>query len=131
VSIALSCLTAIAVAGMLAAYLAAVHAIGLGSRDEHTVGVLSVAALAGYLATALDMSPRLKPVPTFAGWSVAAGAAVTVLMPELRQAAGLGTPDAPLLLLSLAGGALSIGLTDAVLRLRRSGEERLATDART
>ena len=127
-SLLLSLLTVAAVAGTLLAYLAAVHAVGLVTRDEHTVGVLSVAALAAYLAAVLDSSRRGGQAATFVGWVVAAAAVVIVLMPELREIVGLTTPDLPLVLLSAVGGSLAIGIADAGLRLRRSGEDSLAAD---
>jgi UDP-glucose 4-epimerase len=128
VSLVLSWLTVFAVAGVLAAYLGAVHAVGLAPRDEHTVGVLSIAALAAYLAVVLDSGRRGEQVAIFVGWAVAAAAVVTVLMPELREIGGLTTPDLTLVLLSAVGGSLAIGIADAGLRLRRTGEDRLAAD---
>jgi UDP-glucose 4-epimerase len=127
VSIALSCVTAIAVVGMLAAYLIAVHAIGQTPAQDGTVGVLSVAMLAGYLAVAID-GPR-RSLTSFAGWALVATGLVVVYMPELREGVGLAGPDEALVLLGLAGGSLAVALADAGLRLRRSGEERVATDA--
>jgi hypothetical protein len=52
-------------------------------------------------------------------------------MPAMRNALGLAGPDESRVLLALAGGALAIGIADAGLRLRRSGQERLPTDGRT
>jgi hypothetical protein len=52
-------------------------------------------------------------------------------MPEFREVVGLGAPFPSLWLLSLAGGALGVGLADAGLRLRRTGEARPASDAQT
>ncbi len=127
VSIALSCLTVIAVVGMLAAYLAAVHAIGQTGAEDRTVGVLSVATLAGYLAVALDGKHR--SLTSFAGWALVATGLVVVYMAELREPLHLAGPDESRVLLGLAGGALAVGLADAGLRLRRSGEARVATDA--
>jgi UDP-glucose 4-epimerase len=127
VSTALSCLTVIAVVGMLAAYLVAVHAIGQTGAQDATIGVLSVAMLAAYLAIAID-GPR-RSLTSFAGWALVAAGLVVVYMPELREALGLAGPDESLVLLGLAGGSLAVGLADAGLRLRRSGEERVATDA--
>jgi hypothetical protein len=129
VMLALTCVAVLAVAGTLAAYLAAVHAVGLRGDDERTVCVLTVAALIGYLAMAIESGRRVAAVASFVGWSIAAGAVVIVLMPDLREAANLGAPDPSLVLLSLAGSTLSIGLADAAIRLRRSGEERLAADS--
>jgi UDP-glucose 4-epimerase len=126
--LALTSAAVLAVLGTLAAYLAAVHAVGLRGADDRTVCVLTIAALIGYLARAIDSSRRPAAVASFAGWTLAAGAVVTVLMPDLREAANLGAADPSLVLLSVAGGALGIGLTDAALRLRRSSEERLAAD---
>jgi UDP-glucose 4-epimerase len=129
VMLALTCLAVLAVAGTLAAYLAAVHAVGLRGNDERTVCVLTVAALIGYLAMAIESGRRVAAVASFVGWSLAAGAVVIVLMPDMREAVNLGAPDPSLVLLSLAGSTLSIGLADAAIRLRRSGEERLAADS--
>jgi hypothetical protein len=122
----LTCLTVIAVMGMLAAYLAAVHAIGQTGAEDRTVGVLSVSMLAAYLAIVID-GPR-KSLTTFAGWAVVATGLVVIYMPEFREILSLAGPDESRVLLGLAGGALAIGLSDAGLRLRRSGEQRLATD---
>ncbi|HEX7298035.1 MAG TPA: NAD-dependent epimerase/dehydratase family protein [Solirubrobacteraceae bacterium] len=127
VMLALTWLTVVAVAGMLAAYLAAVHAIGQTASEDGTIAVLSVALLAGYLAIALD--GPLKSFTTFAGWAVVATGLVVVYMPELRETLGLAGPDESRVLLGMAGGALAIGLADAGLRLRRSGEARLAADS--
>jgi UDP-glucose 4-epimerase len=126
VSLVLSWLTAFAVAGVLAAYLAAVHAVGLSAASDRTIAVLSVSTLAGYLAMALD-GPR-KALWTFAGWALAAAGLVTVYMPELRETLQLAGPDESRALLGLAGGALTIAIADVGLRLRRGGEERLAAD---
>jgi len=126
VSLVLSWLTLFAVAGVLAAYLAAVHAIGVTAASDRTVAVLSVSTLAGYLAMALD-GPR-KALWTFAGWAVAAAGLVVVYMAEFREVLHLAGPDESRVLLGLAGGALAIAIADAGLRLRRTGEERLAAD---
>jgi UDP-glucose 4-epimerase len=126
VSIMLTALVVLAVAGTLAAYLAAVRAVGLTADEEHTVGVLSLVFLAAYLAR--EAGVRSRPLAAFSGWAAAAAGMVTVLMPEFREVVGLGAPFPPLWLLSLAGGALGIGLADAGLRLRRTGEARLASD---
>ena len=126
VSLVLSWLTLFAVAGVLAAYLAAVHAIGVTAASDRTVAVLSVSTLAGYLAMALD-GPR-KALWTFAGWAVAASGLVVVYMAEFREVLHLAGPDESRVLLGLAGGALAVAIADAGLRLRRTGEERLAAD---
>jgi UDP-glucose 4-epimerase len=127
VMLALTCAVAIAVAGTLAAYLASVRAIGLTAAEDRTVAVLSLAMLAGYLAIVLDGSH--KSLTTFAGWALVATGLVVVYMPELRETLHLAGPDESRVLLGLAGGSLSIGLADAGLRLRRTGEERLAAHA--
>jgi UDP-glucose 4-epimerase len=122
----LSWLTVFAVAGGLAAYLAAVHSVGLTAASDRTIAVLSVSTLAGYLAMALD-GPR-KALWTFTGWALAAAGLVMVYMGEFREALNLAGPDESRVLLGLAGGALAIAIADAGLRLRRTGEERLAAD---
>jgi UDP-glucose 4-epimerase len=127
VILALTCAVVVAVAGTLAAYLASVRAIGLTAAEERTVAVLSLAMLAGYLAVVLDGSRR--SLTTFAGWALVATGLVVVYMPELRETLHLAGPDESRVLLGLAGGSLSIGVADAGLRLRRTGEERLAADA--
>jgi UDP-glucose 4-epimerase len=130
VILALTCAAAIAVVGTLAAYLAAVHAIGVPGSQDRTVAVLSVAALAGYLAVAIDGGSR-RSLASFVGWALAATGLILIYMPELRETFGLAGPDESTLLLGLAGGALAIALADAGLRLRRSGEEWLTPDAPT
>jgi UDP-glucose 4-epimerase len=126
VSRVLAWLTLFAVAGVLAAYLAAVHAIGVSAASDRTVAVLSLSTLAGYLAMALD-GPR-KALWTFSGWALAAAGLVVVYMAEFREVLHLAGPDESRVLLGLAGGALAVAIADAGLRLRRTGEERLATD---
>jgi UDP-glucose 4-epimerase len=125
-SLVLSWLTVFAVAGGLAAYLAAVSAVGLTAASDRTIAVLSVSTLAGYLAMALD-GPR-KALWTFAGWALAATGLALVYMSEFREVLNLAGPDESRVLLGLAGGALAIAIADAGLRLRRTGEERLAAD---
>ena len=125
-SLVLSWLTVFAVAGGLAAYLAAVSAVGLTAPSDRTIAVLSVSTLAGYLAMALD-GPR-KALWTFAGWALAATGLALVYVSEFREALNLAGPDESRVLLGLAGGALAIAIADAGLRLRRTGEERLAAD---
>jgi hypothetical protein len=49
-------------------------------------------------------------------------------MPELREILHLEGPAESRVLLGLAGGALAIGIADVGLRLRRSGDDRLAAD---
>ncbi|HEY0362264.1 MAG TPA: NAD-dependent epimerase/dehydratase family protein, partial [Solirubrobacteraceae bacterium] len=127
-SIALSSLTLLAMAGVLAAYLTAVHAIGLTGAEDRTVAVLSVATLTGYLATALG-GPT-NPSWTVAGWAIAAAGVIVVYTPETRNVLALAGPDESRVLLALAGGALTIGIAGAGLRLRRGGHDRLATDGR-
>jgi UDP-glucose 4-epimerase len=127
VRFALTCLVAIAVAGALGAYLASVRAIGLTMAEDRTVAVLSLAMLAGYVAMVIDGSYRTQT--TFVGWALVATGLVVVYMPELRETLRLAGPDESRVLLGLAGGALAIGLADAGLRLRRTGEEFLAADA--
>jgi UDP-glucose 4-epimerase len=125
-SLVLSWLTVFAVAGGLAAYLVAVSAVGLTAASDRTIAVLSVSTLAGYLAMALD-GPR-KALWTFSGWACAAAGLALVYMGEFREALNLAGPDESRVLLGLAGGALAIAIADAGLRLRRTGEERLAAD---
>jgi hypothetical protein len=120
-------LVAIAVMGALGAYLASVRAIGLTMAEDRTVAVLSLAMLAGYVAMVIDGSYRTQT--TFVGWALVATGLVLVYMPELRETLRLAGPDESRVLLGLAGGALAIGLAEAGLRLRRTGEERLATYA--
>ncbi len=124
VSAVLSWLTVFAVAGVLAAYLAAVHAVGVTADSDRTVAVLAVSTLAGYLAMALD--GRRRALWTFAGWALAAAGLVLVYMPEFREALQLAGPDESRVLLGLAGGSLAVAIADVGLRLRRSGDERLA-----
>jgi UDP-glucose 4-epimerase len=126
VSVVLSWLTLFAVAGVLGAYLVAVHAVGVSGAEDGTVGVLSVSTLAGYLAMALD-GPR-KALWTFAGWAFAAAGLVILYTAEFREVLHLAGPDESRVLLGLAGGALAVAIADAGLRLRRTGEERLAAD---
>jgi hypothetical protein len=121
VSVALSLLTVITAAGMLGAYLAAVHAIGVTGPEDRTVAVMSMGALAAYLMVAVDAGAGRRSVATFSGWAILAAVVVTVLMPELRETLGLAGPDESIDLLGIAGGALGIGLADAGLRLRRNG----------
>jgi UDP-glucose 4-epimerase len=125
-SLVLSWLTVFAVAGGLAAYMASIRAVGLTAASDRTIAVLSISTLAGYLATALD-GPR-RALWTFSGWALAAAGLVTVYMSEFREVLRLAGPDESRVLLGLAGGALAIAIADAGLRLRRTGEERLAAD---
>jgi UDP-glucose 4-epimerase len=124
---ALTCLVVIAVTGALTAYLASVRAIGLTMAEDRSVAVLSLVMLAGYLAVVID-SPH-RTLSTFIGWALVATGLVVLYMPELRETLGLAGPDESRVLLGLAGGVFAIGLADAGLRLRRTGEEYLATDA--
>jgi UDP-glucose 4-epimerase len=127
VATVVSFVAALAVVGLLAGYLAAVHAIGVGRHDEGTVGLLSVGALAAYLAVSLPLRSRLGPLAAFSGWIVAGCTIALVALPGPREAADLGAPDATLILLSLAGGALSITLADVALRVRRGSPGRPAS----
>ncbi|HEX6744765.1 MAG TPA: hypothetical protein VF087_11125, partial [Solirubrobacteraceae bacterium] len=125
-SLVLSWLTVFAVAGGLAAYLASISAVGLTAASDRTIAVLSVSTLAGYLAMALD-GPR-RAWWTFSGWALAAAGLVVIYTGEFRELLNLAGPDESRVLLGLAGGALAIAIADAGLRLRRTGEERLAAD---
>ena len=125
-SLVLSWLTVFAVAGGLAAYLASIRAIGLTAASDRTIAVLSISTLAGYLAMALD-GPR-RALWTFSGWALAATGLALIYMSEFREILHLAGPDESRALLGLAGGALAIAIADAGLRLRRTGEERLAAD---
>jgi hypothetical protein len=125
-SLVLSWLTVFAVAGGLVSYLASIRAVGLTAASDRTIAVLSISTLAGYLATALD-GPR-RALWTFTGWALAAAGLVIVYMSEFREVLNLAGPDESRVLLGLAGGALAIAIADAGLRLRRTGEERLAAD---
>jgi UDP-glucose 4-epimerase len=123
-SLVLSWLTVVAVAGALVSYLASIRAIGFTAASDRTIAVLAVSTLAGYLAMALD-GPR-RALWTFTGWALAAAGLAIVYMGEFREALNLAGPDESRVLLGLAGGALAIAIADAGLRLRRTGEERLA-----
>jgi len=125
-SLVLSWLTVVAVAGGLVSYLASIRAVGLTAASDRTIAVLCISTLAGYLAMALD-GPR-RALWTFTGWAVAAAGLAVVYMGEFREALNLAGPDESRVLLGLAGGALAIAIADAGLRLRRTGEERLAAD---
>jgi UDP-glucose 4-epimerase len=125
-SLVLSWLTVFAVAGGLAAYMASIRAVGLTAASDRTIAVLSISTLAGYVAMALD-GPR-RALWTFSGWALAAAGLVMVYMSEFREVLNLAGPDESRVLLGLAGGALAIAIADAGLRLRRTGEERLAAD---
>ena len=85
VSAVLSWLTVFAVAGVLAAYLAAVHAVGVTADSDRTVAVLAVSTLAGYLAMALD--GRRRALWTFTGWALAAAGLVARLHARVPRGA--------------------------------------------
>jgi hypothetical protein len=127
VRFALTCLVAIAVTGALGAYLASVRAIGLTMPEDRTVALLSFAMLAGYFAMVID--GRHRTPSTFVGWAIVATVLAVLYMPEMREALGLAGPDESRVLLGLAGGVFAIGLADAGLRLRRTGEDLVAPDA--
>jgi UDP-glucose 4-epimerase len=123
-ALVLSWLVVAAVVGSLGAYLAAVHAVGLSGDDERTVGLLSVGAMAAYLALGRHTGVRLGWLAISVAWLVAVCALLAVVMPDLRETARLGTPDVALALLSLAGSALSLTLAGAAQGLRRGPERR-------
>jgi UDP-glucose 4-epimerase len=127
VRFALTCLVAIAVTGALGAYLASVRAIGLTMPEDRTVALLSFAMLAGYFAMVID--GRHRTLSTFVGWAIVATVLAVLYMPEMRETLGLAGPDESRVLLGLAGGVFAIGLADAGLRLRRTGEDLVAPDA--
>ena len=126
-SLVLSWLTVFAVAGGLAAYLAAVERVGLTAASDRTIAVLSVSTLAGYLAMALD-GPRKRAVDLRRMGARRHGARPRLHERVPRGRCNLAGPDESRVLLGLAGGALAIAIADAGLRLRRTGEERLAAD---
>ena len=117
--------TLVAIVGVLAAYLDAVHAVGVDASDDRTVGAMTVSGLFAYFALVFGSGPRWR---AFACWALSAACAVTIAMPELREAGVMGEPNPPLVLLGLAGGALCIGLAAAGRRMLGEDARRLLTD---
>jgi UDP-glucose 4-epimerase len=111
----------------LVAYLAAVHAVGVTGGDERTVAVLSVAAVLGYVGTGELARSWRNAVTSWTAALVACVALLLVFVPALRRTANLGSPDVALVLLSLAGGSLSVSLADLAARRRRRDATRTVT----
>jgi UDP-glucose 4-epimerase len=106
-------LVALALLGSLLAYLGAVHAIGVTGADERTVAILSAAVVVGFGVAGRHDAARALSL-------LSACALVLVFVPTLRHHADLGSPDAALVLLSLAGGSLSLTLARAAIAWRGS-----------
>jgi hypothetical protein len=110
----------IGVLGMMAAYLVAVHRVGMGWEDARTVGITIAVGLGLYLASRLEIDMVWKGAILALCWAVAGAYLVATLVPWTRSLFDLTKPDVVTVLLGVAGAGFGIALMAAALHLVRS-----------
>jgi UDP-glucose 4-epimerase len=110
----------IGVLGMMAAYLVAVHRVGMGWDDARTVGITIAVGLGLYLASRLNIDAVWKGAILTLCWAVAGAYLVATLVPWTRSLFDLTKPDVVDVLLGVAGAGFGIALMAAALRLVRA-----------
>jgi UDP-glucose 4-epimerase len=110
----------VGVLGMMAAYLVAMHRVGMGWDDAHTVGITIIVGLGLYLASRLNIDAVWKGAILTLCWAVAGAYLVATLVPWTRSFLDLSRPDAVSVLLGVAGAGFGIALMAAALHLVRS-----------
>jgi UDP-glucose 4-epimerase len=110
----------VGVLGMMAAYLVAVHRVGMGWDDARTVGITIAVGLGLYLASRLKIDAVWKGAILTLCWAVAGAYLVATLVPWTRSLFDLTRPDVVSVLLGVAGAGFGIALMAAALRLVRA-----------
>jgi UDP-glucose 4-epimerase len=110
----------VGVLGMMAAYLVAVHRVGMGWDDARTVGITIIVGLGLYLASRLNIDAMWRGAILALCWAVAGAYLVATLVPWTRSLFDLTKPDVVDVLLGVAGAGFGIALMAAALRLVRA-----------
>jgi len=110
----------VGVLGMMAAYLVAVHRVGMGWDDARTVGMTIAVGLGLYLASRLNIDAVWKGAILALCWAVAGAYLIATLVPWTRSLFSLTKPDVVTVLLGVAGAGFGIALMAAALRLVRA-----------
>jgi UDP-glucose 4-epimerase len=110
----------IGVLGMMAAYLVAMHRVGMGWDDARTVGITIIVGLGLYLASRLNIEAVWRGTILALCWAVAGAYLVATLVPWTRSLFDLSKPDVVTVLLGMAGAGFGIALMAAALRLVRA-----------
>ena len=110
----------IGVLGIMAAYLVAMHRVGMGWDDARTVGITIVVGLGLYLASRLNIEAVWRGAILALCWAVAGAYLVATLVPWTRSLFDLSKPDVVTVLLGMAGAGFGIALMAAALRLVRA-----------
>jgi UDP-glucose 4-epimerase len=110
----------VGVLGMMAAYLVAVHRVGMGWDDARTVGITIIVGLGLYLASRLKIDAVWKGAILTLCWAVAGAYLIATLVPWTRALFDLTRPDVVSVLLGVAGAGFGIALMAAALRLVRA-----------
>ena len=110
----------VGVLAMMAAYLVAVHRVGMGWDDARTVGITIAVGLGLYLASRLEIDAVWKGAILGLCWAVAGAYLIATLVPWSRALFDLSRPDVVSVLLGVAGAGFGIALMAAALRLVRA-----------
>jgi UDP-glucose 4-epimerase len=110
----------VGVLAMMAAYLVAVHRVGMGWDDARTVGITIAVGLGLYLASRLQIDAVWKGAILALCWAVAGAYLIATLVPWSRALFDLSRPDVVSVLLGVAGAGFGIALMAAALRLVRA-----------
>jgi UDP-glucose 4-epimerase len=110
----------VGVLAMMAAYLVAVHRVGMGWDDARTVGITIIVGLGLYLASRLNIDAVWKGAILLLCWAVAGAYLIATLVPWTRSLFDLSKPDVVSVLLGVAGAGFGIALMASALRLVRA-----------
>jgi UDP-glucose 4-epimerase len=110
----------VGVVAMMAAYLVAVHRVGMGWDDARTVGITIAVGLGLFLASRLNIDAVWKGAIVALCWAVAGAYLIATLVPWSRALFDLSRPDVVSVLLGVAGAGFGIALAAMALRLVRA-----------
>ena len=110
----------VGVVAMMAAYLVAVHRVGMGWDDARTVAITIAVGLGLFLASRLNIDAVWKGAIVALCWAVAGAYLVATLVPWSRSLFDLSRPDVVSVLLGVAGAGFGIALAAMALRLVRA-----------
>jgi len=125
VPIAHAVISGLAIVAALTAYVAAVHAAGVGGHEKDEVETVSVIAVVVALLLGLQWKSASRAVVGFAAWGLAVCTAIAMLKPSVGEHVHFVPPDEGVLLLSAVGAGLGATMGVAAVRSRPGDDDQV------
>ena len=118
-------ISGLAIVAALTAYIAAVHAAGVGGHEQNEVEVVSVVAVVVALALGLEWRSASRAVVAFAAWALSVCTAIVMFTPGIGEHLRFVPPDEGVLLLSAVGAGLGATMAVAAVRSRPADDDQM------